>query len=178
MCILKIVFGAYVNLNSKIGATNLGLQRQLAHNRISWLKKHFQTDRVKTSKNLLFHGSDVDAGQNYQSELFRSLEIIQILATTQDSFFLSKRNSWIMVGIANIVALSMAQFSPSLSSSTGSFEHQHPQNPGNCANKQLSNHWKPRIRYRSLQEIPSVEYFHCLTHLKTPWKHLIHRSCL
>lgn len=82
MCILKIVFGAYVNLNSKIGATNLGLQRQLAHNRISWLKKHFQTDRVKTSKNLLFHGSDVDAGQNYQSELLRSLEIIQILATT------------------------------------------------------------------------------------------------
>lgn len=31
MCILKIVFGAYVNLNSKIGATNLRLQRQLAH---------------------------------------------------------------------------------------------------------------------------------------------------
>ena len=90
MCILKIVFGAYVNLNSKIGATNLRLQRQLAHNRISWLQKHFQTDRVRTSKNILFHRSDVDTGQNYQNELFRSLEIIQILATTQDSFFLSK----------------------------------------------------------------------------------------
>ena len=105
MCILKIVFGACVNLNSQIGATNLGLQRQLSHNRISWLKKYFQTDSVRTSKNLLFHGSDVDTGQNYPNELFRSLEIIQTLAAPWDSFFLSKRNNWIMVGIANIVVL-------------------------------------------------------------------------